>query len=339
MSHTFHLRIPSNNNNRTATRKPKPRRRNSWPSLPTFDKTLNILFPTPALNKCVVWICGSEAKYMFLRQKDLRAWASRPATIANTDQSAVSASGVTAGAKQVTPSSAQKLWQEPNFRETYWKRREEEESRLATASKGKTPTLGHDHSRSRTISGSTLVSFPSPQEVDLPKKRDKLAVTDSPPASKVSPIKNSPPISDRPLDTNTTLVRPHRKSPNPTDAFKFKPTPLRPGQKPFVPVPVFSLQWDLPPTVIETNNPCDPRLQAYLRKHKINAVLHPDTKTISSHARMSSREQEAMDHFVRRPDCRIDAQYLDPVLAREKRQRMAEQAMISNSKTLSDPYQ
>jgi hypothetical protein len=336
MSRTNHLRIPSHNNS-NRSRSPKPRRRNSWPALPSLDKTLNIIFPTPALNKCVEWICGREAKYYFLRQKDLKAWASHPASIANTKQSASSANGATVGVRQGTPSSASALWQEPDFRAKYWARQNETSSRPVTAPTGSTPQFNPNKSHDRAVSGSALVSFPSPEGAQNKKRMDELAALVLPPPPPAPATINSPPTKSCPSNVTEGPTLPPQKSPDLPEACKFKRTPLLPGQEPFVPVPVFSQQWDLPTAVIETNHPNDPRLQAYLRKYKIEAVLRPDFLTISTHARTSSKEQEAMDEFVRRPDCRIDPQYLDPVLAREKRQRMAEQAMISNSKTPLNP--
>lgn len=332
MSRTNHLRIPSHNTNSTP-RNTKPRRRNSWPTLPSLEKTLNIIFPTPALNKCVEWICGREAKYHFLRQKDLKAWASHPASITNPKQSASSTNGDTVGVRQGTPSSASALWQEPDFRAKYWARQNKTESRPMTAPTGSTQVFSPNKSNDRAVSDSTLVSFPSPQEAENKKRMDELAALVLPPPPPASALINSPPVKQCPLDPEEVPAQPLLKTPDLPDACKFKRTPLLPGKEPFVPVKVFSQQWDLPTAVIETNYPMDPRLQAYLRKYKIDAVLRPDFMTISTHARTSSKEQEAMDEFVRRPDCRIDPQYLDPVLAREKRQRMAEQAMISNSKT------
>jgi hypothetical protein len=113
--------------------------------------------------------------------------------------------------------------------------------------------------------------------------------------------------------------------PNVMDAFKSARTPLPAGAAPFVPEYVYSQDWDLPKTVIETNNPNNPKLQAYLRENKIDAILRPDLLALPP-TRHDSAGQDAIDEFVLRPSCKIDSQFIDPALKQQKFERMAEQA-------------
>ena len=247
-------------------------------------------------------------------------------TTNNPEEWAAVVGGSVTGEREAVRSNV-KPWEEPNFGITFRYRESPETTTSSAHSSYYESDATLTSCGTNSTIGSTLVSFPSPDE-QTPGNHAPTQAKKEVHDPKV-PLHQS---TNQHEDEDDTL----RKSDSGVcvsstpeyhtlDAFKPTRTPLAPGEIPFVPEPSFSEDWNLPTERIITNRPNDPAMQLWLRENGIKAILRPDLLTLPRTTPGSSTK-EAMEAFISRSSCKIASQFLSPTTKQQGFTRMPEQS-------------
>lgn len=146
---------PKKSNSRRSTSNPNPPHKSKWQCL------LSATFiTTKVLNRFVVYCAGKQAENFFIRKAQLKQWkAMGNITSANTEEWAAFVGGSLTGERERVRSLV-KPWEEPNHGITFRYREGGYYPNSSTSNAANSRCGSND-----TMSGSTFVSFPSPEDI------------------------------------------------------------------------------------------------------------------------------------------------------------------------------